>query len=224
MPVHQLAYRVVFGLDRRALRAAVVGQREQDGSARGTTPFGKIAEPALGHEIQQCRRGDEVAVRENLRTIERTQVEAFRIDGHHGGRSPRRLSEQFGIAIDEEPFVIGWKEARQVADVGAGAGRQIENAERPLPRQRVDDGARQRRGARREIGGLAQGEPVRQRLAQAQPPFVLPPDPTSANGRARAARPPRAAREARDLPSPAEARPRARPRRPAAREGRRRRR
>src|SRR5207302_10042465 len=59
MPVHPLAYRVVLGLDRPALRAAVVGQREQDGSARGTTPFGKIAEPALGHEIQQCRRGDE---------------------------------------------------------------------------------------------------------------------------------------------------------------------
>ena len=76
--------------------------------------------------------------------------------------------EQIAIAIDQAPMLIAGDARQQRACIGAAAGREIDETQRPRRRQRGGEAPRQRRISCRQICALAQPQPVeREALAHA---------------------------------------------------------
>jgi hypothetical protein len=159
MPVDELANRLILRLRGRADDPTVVGQRKQDGRTMACAMRRQRAQPLLGHEIEQGRGGDQLSADVEILIVDASlKVGAscrHATVERRAAELGRYALEETGVVVDQEPLLISWKMLGKVAKIRAGAGAEVEHAERTIlgQRRRKRSGQRERTG--RAVGWLA---------------------------------------------------------------------
>ena len=130
VPQHQAADQLVVGVRRRALHPSVEGERQQHDAAGGPAGAGKRLDPRRRHEIEEGRRRHQV-VAGHHRRIDLRQIGAPRRDRvvvaeRAVAEASPGLVEQRLVVVDDRPRHRHGKPAGEIADVGAGAARQVD--------------------------------------------------------------------------------------------------
>ena len=148
--------------------AAIVRKRKEDDRPPFPAGLAKHTQPRLGNQVEERRRGHQLAGREEI--VERLETGKICYPSEDRERSFQlRSCQQLRTTIDEHPLLRRRQQRREESRIRSGAGRDVHGTNQPAARQPMRHGFSDERRSRPPVGRFTQGQPFGAEVAHERP-------------------------------------------------------